>query len=144
MQRYTETEACTFYTVLHRNRQKNEKKPYLRISLFLDLRKCVQQVTCPTTVENVDGRRGKPQVQVVQGQGDVLGVVLVEDPEFPIRSRSRNSMTIVVKEDTLLLYAAGRKTIREFTNLWNKATSACRVLEKRTPDITEKDAVHRC
>ncbi len=57
-------------------------------------------------VPHEDGGRLKPLLEVVQRHGDVLGVVLVEDPNLARGGRFGDAVAVVVEQDSLILGVA--------------------------------------
>mmetsp|Transcript_26849 Transcript_26849/g.63729 ORF Transcript_26849/g.63729 Transcript_26849/m.63729 type:complete len:470 (+) Transcript_26849:3155-4564(+) len=60
-------------------------------------------------VKDVDGRGADPRLQVVDAQRDVLGVVLVEDPDLAVDGRARDPVAVVVEQHPLALGVAPRR-----------------------------------
>ncbi len=54
-------------------------------------------------VPHEDGGGLEPLLEVVQGDGDVLGVVLVENPDLARRRRLRHAVAVVVHQHALVL-----------------------------------------
>ena len=55
-------------------------------------------------VEEVDGGRAHPRLQVVDGHGDVLRVGLVEHPDLAICRGPRHAVPVVVEQHPLRLH----------------------------------------
>ena len=57
---------------------------------------------------------GKPGLQIVDADRDVLSVVLVEDPELSRCSGQRHAMAIVVKQHSLVLSIPPKRDAEAF------------------------------
>ena len=75
----------------------------VRVPSFGKIYEALEEVTSGRTVPYVHAWGSEPILNFGDGDGDILRVILVEAPKFAAGGRFWNAMSVIMKEDSVVL-----------------------------------------